>query len=72
MNKGSDGNKDDGEGKDTNKTQAEAPSSPPLSNREPGEDMQKRNKPTVMGKSQNLMQSVTCTNCPTEVNPTSP
>ena len=72
MNKDSDGNKNDGEGKDKNITQAEVPSSPPLSNRELGEDMQKRNKPATMGKSQNLMQSVICTNCPTEVMPTCP
>ena len=72
MNKDSDGNKGDREGKDNNKTQVEVPSSPPLSNREPGEDTQKRNKPATMGKSQNLMQSVTCTNCPTEVTPTCP
>nr|POE70624.1 hypothetical protein CFP56_40942 [Quercus suber] len=32
MNKDSNGNKDDGEGKDKNKTQVDVPSSPPLSN----------------------------------------
>ena len=57
---------------DKNKTQAEAPSSPPLSNHEPGEDMQKRNNLGTLGKSRNLMQFVTCTNCPTEVMPTCP
>nr|POE60064.1 hypothetical protein CFP56_45384 [Quercus suber] len=79
MNKDSDGNKDDGEGKDKNKTQVDVPSSPPLSNylhlKEIGialNGFDPIKNPTQNGNSSSLPFPVSCPNTSAEIFTTIP